>query len=123
MPNYQVIVGNIGCVYDGEDYHNATQVALTYIRAASLPFGRASGEDVTIMCDGHIHTNWPSVIRDEKFTIIMFVTMEAEDGGWLDPLEPEQIRRALEHSTAAEALSAALGREVCLRLDDFDKET
>lgn len=56
MPEYQVVVGNVGTVYNGDDREEAERVFHTY-REASVSqevASRASGEPVTLFCDGEI---------------------------------------------------------------------
>lgn len=49
---YQVIVGNIGTVHDGDDLVEATTIFHDYCFMSSDDYGRASGEEVTLMSDG-----------------------------------------------------------------------
>ncbi len=51
MKNYQVIVGNIGTVYDDTDLKAAQAVFDEYVEQSRNNYGRASGEDVTMLCD------------------------------------------------------------------------
>jgi len=51
---YQVIVGNIGTVFDGDDLKNAKSTFKVYVEQSKSEFGRASGEDVCMMSDGEI---------------------------------------------------------------------
>lgn len=52
MPEYEVIVGNIGTVTRTENEYEALQVFTEYVEQSNHPFGRASGEEVTLMKDG-----------------------------------------------------------------------
>ena len=49
---YEVIVGNIGTVYDGNDLAEANRKFDTYVEQSKSGRGRAGGEDVTIMTNG-----------------------------------------------------------------------
>ena len=49
---YQVIVGNIGTIYDGESEPDARAAFVEYRRASWAGDGRASGEPVTLMSGG-----------------------------------------------------------------------
>ena len=49
---YEVIVGNIGCVYQGTDVKEAGNIWQEYADQSANNYGRASGEDVTLMRDG-----------------------------------------------------------------------
>ena len=49
---YEVIVGNIGTIYDGGNYREALKRYRTYVKISKSESGRASGEDVIIMRDG-----------------------------------------------------------------------
>jgi hypothetical protein len=51
---YEVICGNIGSVYGGNSRSEADKVFSEYVFASESTFGRASGEDVTIMQNGEI---------------------------------------------------------------------
>lgn len=64
MGKYQVIVGNIGTVYDGDDY-NAAKMEYNDYRSASLQgYGRAAGEEVTMFDDGEIASIFPGTGED-----------------------------------------------------------
>ncbi|MCA3186958.1 MAG: hypothetical protein INH13_25735 [Cupriavidus sp.] len=52
--DYQVIVGNIGTVYNGGNGFEARKAFNQYISASKSPHGRASGEDVTLFKNGEI---------------------------------------------------------------------
>ena len=52
---WQVIVGNIGTVYDGTNGFAAVQAFNRYVAASKAPHGRAGGEDVTLMQGDEIH--------------------------------------------------------------------
>ena len=54
MKLYEVIVGNIGCVYSGPDESAALQAYHTYVRDSKNQYGRAAGESVTLLEDGDI---------------------------------------------------------------------
>ena len=49
---YQVIVGNIGIVHDGDDLVEATTIFHDYCFLSTDGNGRASGEEVHLMEDG-----------------------------------------------------------------------
>ena len=49
---YEVICGNIGSVYSGNSRSEVDKVFAEYVFASESTFGRASGEDVTIMQNG-----------------------------------------------------------------------
>ena len=51
--NYEVIVGNIGIVYSGSSKPDALHKYYTYMAQSKQLSGRASGEDVTLMANGH----------------------------------------------------------------------
>lgn len=49
---YQVIVGNIGTVYDGGDWNKCVEAYREYVSQSCMEGCRASGEPVTIMRNG-----------------------------------------------------------------------
>lgn len=49
---YQVIVSNIGQVYDGDDEAEARRLYTLYVEKSKGNEGRAAGENVTVMKDG-----------------------------------------------------------------------
>ncbi len=49
---YQVVVGNIGTVYDGPRADDALAIAGEYIAQSMAEYGRAAGEPVTVFRDG-----------------------------------------------------------------------
>ena len=52
MSNYQVIVGNIGTVYDDDHYFEACKTYGEYKRMSESGVGRAGNEQVTLMAHG-----------------------------------------------------------------------
>jgi len=54
MPIYEVIVGNIGLVYTGDNLIKARQIFQEYVSQSDGKYGRASGEDVTMLKYGEI---------------------------------------------------------------------
>jgi hypothetical protein len=46
---FQVIVGNIGTVYDGNNFMQASCKFSEYVKQSKTGYGRAGGEDVTLM--------------------------------------------------------------------------
>ena len=54
MNKYQVVVGNVGTVYDGNNVREAMRVYRTYRVESMFGKGRASGEQVTLFEDGDI---------------------------------------------------------------------
>ena len=54
MSNYEVICGNIGSVYSGSDENEARLKFASYVDLSRSDYGRAGGEDVTLMLDGEI---------------------------------------------------------------------
>ena len=52
MSKYEVIVGNIGTVYDGDNSDEAVLHYHGYVRQSKSGMGRAGNETVVIMEDG-----------------------------------------------------------------------
>ena len=50
----QVIVGNLGTVYSGDDMDAAQEVYDEYIRRSDEGIGRVADEDVAMMVDGSV---------------------------------------------------------------------
>ena len=51
---YEVLVGNIGKVWEGNHYGDGMNIYTTYIDHSKNNYGRAAGEDVTFWVDGEI---------------------------------------------------------------------
>ncbi len=51
---YQVIVGNIGTVYEGDDEFEAYATFQMYRIDSKYSRGRAAGESVTLLADGEV---------------------------------------------------------------------
>lgn len=69
LPDFEVIVGNIGTVYRGDDIDKATEFFTDYVGISNGLFGRASGEDVTLFEDGDIlmeHVGWLSMEMNDE---------------------------------------------------------
>lgn len=54
LPYYEVIVGNIGTVYNGRDEKEARKDFATYMQQSIDNYGRAGRESVVLMKDGEI---------------------------------------------------------------------
>jgi len=54
MPNYEVIVGNVGTVFDGNDQEEAERAFNDYVRSSKTGRGRAGGESVVFLMNGEI---------------------------------------------------------------------
>ena len=52
ITEHEVIVGNIGSVYCGEDEAEAKRTFDSYVTDSKANYGRAAGEDVTMMTAG-----------------------------------------------------------------------
>ena len=52
MGRWQVVVGNIGTVYDGDDVGEADLTFRGYVKASASGLGRGAHEGVTIFQDG-----------------------------------------------------------------------
>ncbi len=52
MPEYEVVVTNLGSVYKTANPHLAQQEFECWVHASKQKFGRASGESVTLFEDG-----------------------------------------------------------------------
>lgn len=69
MNKYQVIVSNIGTVYDGNDEQEAKGAYDEYRTNSELAMGRAAGEDVTLMADGEPLVEYIGVLHREEETL------------------------------------------------------
>jgi len=54
MSQFEVIVGNIGTVYSGDNEATAREAWRSYRADSISHYGRASGEPVTLFVDGNI---------------------------------------------------------------------
>jgi hypothetical protein len=54
MSKYQIVVGNIGTVYDGNNWSHAYGDWRAYCDMVELPHGRSSGEAVALFIDGEL---------------------------------------------------------------------
>jgi hypothetical protein len=54
MTAYEVICGNIGAVYSGTNGFEANKTFQTYAGQSKSNYGRAAGENVTMLKDGEI---------------------------------------------------------------------
>lgn len=54
MHKYQIIVGNIGTVYDGDSRIEAIQAYSEYRNQSRNNYGRASGENVSMFENGEL---------------------------------------------------------------------
>lgn len=62
MLKYQVVVGNVGTVYHGDDKIQALNDFNHYVNESMLDNGRAGNESVVMFEDGHpVHEHQPLV--------------------------------------------------------------
>lgn len=54
MSTYEVIVGNVGTVYNGTSRQEAQESYDTYVLRSQEDDGRAAGESVTLLCGDEI---------------------------------------------------------------------
>jgi len=57
-PVYEVVAGNIGFVYDGQDRREAEETFWRYAGASKNRRGRVAGEQVTLFEDGEPIREW-----------------------------------------------------------------
>ena len=56
--NHEIVVGNIGCVYSGENVQEAVEKFQTYTEHSQSGYGRAAGEAVTWFLNGEIYKEY-----------------------------------------------------------------
>jgi hypothetical protein len=66
MKPFQVVVGNIGHVYDGSNYTQARAVYNQYVKLSRANYGRASGEPVTLFHRDEIRAEYFPPSRGEE---------------------------------------------------------
>ena len=64
MPQFEVIVGNVGSVYRGTDGAEARKTYDEYVAWSQTDRGRAGGEDVTLFRDGEILREYSGSLVD-----------------------------------------------------------
>ena len=64
--HYQVIVGNVGTVYDGTSNSDAIMTWIAYCDMSREGRGRAAGETVTILKDGEIANEYTGTLAQEE---------------------------------------------------------
>jgi hypothetical protein len=67
LKSFQVVVGNIGHVYDGSNFMQAQATYSHYVKASKAGVGRAGNEPVTMFHRGEIRCEYfpPSTGREE----------------------------------------------------------
>lgn len=60
--NYEVLVGNIGCVYSEESRGLALRVYRDYVDISKAGAGRAAGENVTLMINGEPEVDYVGTV-------------------------------------------------------------
>lgn len=63
--NFEVIVGNIGTVHAGNNIVSADCKYKTYVKSSQSPYGRASGETVTLLKNGEIVKEYIGVVDQQ----------------------------------------------------------
>lgn len=64
---YKIIVSNIGMVAEGDKFMDVYSTYLEYVSMSQDSIGSASGEDVTLLCNGEpIREFWGSLHDDDE---------------------------------------------------------
>lgn len=63
--DWQVVVGNIGTVYEGTNGFEALKTFRSYVKDSRTGYGKASGETVTMFKNGEIHRDYIGTIDQE----------------------------------------------------------
>ena len=58
MKAFQVVVGNVGQVFDGSNYMQARTTYAKYIEQSKAGYGRVAGEPVTLFHKGEIKAEY-----------------------------------------------------------------
>ena len=66
MGKFQVVVGNIGHVYDGNNYMQAQSKYTGYVKASKANYGRAAGEPVTLFHNGEIKAEYFGTLETQS---------------------------------------------------------
>ena len=66
MGKFQVVVGNIGHVYDGNNFMQASCKYRAYIKASKADCGRAAGEPVTLFHNGEIRSEYFGTLEQNQ---------------------------------------------------------
>jgi len=61
-PKFEVVVGNIGTVYSGNNYMQAECKYSAYVKQSRSNYGRAAGEPVTLFHNGEIRSEYISKV-------------------------------------------------------------
>lgn len=77
MSKYELYVGNIGNVWDGDDSKEATHLFDQYSYRSKLGIGRAGGEAVILFEDGDIKQEHEP--REETMTNVTYISLEPHD--------------------------------------------
>ncbi len=62
---YEVVVGNVGTVYVGNDVQRARETMQTYIEQSKSHVGRAGDENVTLFKSGDIVDEYIGTLNEE----------------------------------------------------------
>lgn len=66
MKPFQVVVGNIGHVYDGSNYMQAACCYAAYVKQSKAGYGRAAGEPVTLFHKGEIRSEYFGTLEQQS---------------------------------------------------------
>jgi hypothetical protein len=66
-PKFEVVVGNIGTVYSGNNNKQALKDYKFYVNESDIPFGRASGESVTMFKNGETFKEFIGKIEMQEY--------------------------------------------------------
>ena len=84
MSKYQVIVGNVGIVYDGDDGAEAQENYNEYAKQSQEGYGRASNEQVTLFVDGEVALEIDFIGEDDSMIICTGCEKTVKEHGYCD---------------------------------------
>lgn len=94
---YQVIVGNIGTVYDGESQHEASVEFTDYCKLSLSMYGRVAGEEVSMMESGDLK-HWFRMTHEDFISAALDLVKNRPDrfvaAGEIHALAKEVVERA-----------------------------
>lgn len=79
---YQVVVGNIGTVYDGPNVIEARMAYSSYVKQSTENYGRAAGESVTMFLNGEVRREHDGAGEDEERPRPIVSARTGSVGGW-----------------------------------------
>lgn len=119
MPKHEIIVGNIGIIYSGDDEKTASLTYDEYVGISQRNVGRAGGEPVAWMRDGELYQDYTYPPPNPTTTV--YWVSENEDTHTMGAETANDFESALAMAISREAEDYEEGEAAVAQWEEYKK--